>query len=193
MFLQETDLISLCILIQKSTMNQRRVYSILVHKQNTLFENNKNALKTCNYLILGMRLRNGIDNLLIMDKLELIRQLLQTNPKLNSKQVEASVKVILDAMSDRLARGGRIEIRSFGSFSLGMVKSRQKRNVVLHGKAKVPMKYVPRFKAAKELRERTEKVDMGTVVDSSRIVPTLGQFNTVVMRNTEHPLIPARG
>ena len=128
-----------------------------------------------------------------MDKIELIKRLLETNPKLNSKQVEVAVKVILDAMSDRLAKGGRIEIRGFGSFSLGMVKSLQKRNVVLHGKAKVPMKYVPRFKAAKELRERTEEMDRDAGVDTSKIVPILGQFNTVVMRSNKNPLIPARG
>jgi integration host factor subunit beta len=62
--------------------------------------------------------------------------------------------VILDNLSATLARGGRIEIRGFGSFGLNYRPPRLGRNPKTGDKVKVPAKYVPHFKAGKELRER---------------------------------------
>ena len=44
------------------------------------------------------------------------------------KDAELSVKAILDAMTDNLATGERIEIRGFGSFSLNYRPPRLGRN-----------------------------------------------------------------
>ena len=38
--------------------------------------------------------------------------------QLTAKDAELSVKAILDALSEALAKGNRIEIRGFGSFAL---------------------------------------------------------------------------
>ena len=57
-------------------------------------------------------------------------------------------------MSGTLARGGRIEVRGFGSFGINYRPPRQGRNPKNGDKVKVPAKYVPHFKAGKELRER---------------------------------------
>ena len=67
-----------------------------------------------------------------------------------------AVKMILDAMTQSLAQGNRIEIRGFGSFGLNYRPPRIGRNPKSGEKVQVPEKYVPHFKAGKELRERVD-------------------------------------
>lgn len=91
-----------------------------------------------------------------MTKSELINKLAARFPQLIAKDAELAVKTILDAMSSNLAQGERIEIRGFGSFSLNYRPPRVGRNPKTGGKVSVPEKYVPHFKAGKELRERVD-------------------------------------
>ena len=94
-----------------------------------------------------------------MTKSELIAKLAGRFPQLVVKDAELSVKAILDAMADKLATGERIEIRGFGSFSLNYRPPRLGRNPKTGAKVQVPEKYVPHFKAGKELRERVDFED----------------------------------
>ncbi|HET7832370.1 MAG TPA: integration host factor subunit beta [Gallionella sp.] len=89
-----------------------------------------------------------------MTRSDLIARLAELNPQLLAKDTEYAVKVILDTLSSTLARGGRVEIRGFGSFALNYRPPRQGRNPKTGDQVKVPAKYVPHFKAGKELRER---------------------------------------
>jgi integration host factor subunit beta len=66
------------------------------------------------------------------------------------------VKTILDALAKNLSRGERIEIRGFGSFSLSFRPARLGRNPKSGERVQVPAKYVPHFKAGKELRDRVD-------------------------------------
>ena len=91
-----------------------------------------------------------------MTKSELIAQLAERFPQLVAKDADYAVKMILDAMTDALARGDRIEIRGFGSFALNYRPPRTGRNPKSGEKVLVPEKYVPQFKAGKELRERVD-------------------------------------
>ncbi|CAH1905043.1 integration host factor subunit beta (fragment) [Candidatus Nitrotoga sp. HW29] len=59
-------------------------------------------------------------------------------------------------MSNALSKGDRIEIRGFGSFALNYRPLRTGRNPKTGSKVLVPAKYVPHFKAGKELRERMD-------------------------------------
>ncbi len=59
-------------------------------------------------------------------------------------------------MTEALASGDRIEIRGFGSFALNYRPPRIGRNPKSGDKVQVPAKYVPHFKAGKELRERVD-------------------------------------
>ena len=68
--------------------------------------------------------------------------------------VELSVKELLEQISQELARGERIEIRGFGSFSLHYRPPRIGRNPKTGESVALPGKYVPHFKPGKELRER---------------------------------------
>lgn len=91
-----------------------------------------------------------------MTKSELIANLAVRFPQLVVKDAELSVKTILDSMTDKLASGERIEIRGFGSFSLNYRPPRLGRNPKTGAQVQVPEKYVPHFKAGKELRERVD-------------------------------------
>ncbi|MDD5181135.1 MAG: integration host factor subunit beta [Gallionellaceae bacterium] len=91
-----------------------------------------------------------------MTRSDLIDKLAERYPQLLSKDAELAVKVILDAMAGTLTRGGRIEIRGFGSFSLNYRPPRTGRNPKSGDKVQVPAKHVPHFKAGKELRERVD-------------------------------------
>ena len=94
-----------------------------------------------------------------MTKSELIARLAERFPQLVAKDADLSVKMLLDAMSEALAKGDRIEIRGFGSFSLNYRPPRTGRNPKTGDKVQVPAKYVPHFKAGKELRERVDQID----------------------------------
>ena len=91
-----------------------------------------------------------------MTKSDLIARLAERFPQLVAKDADFAVKMILDAMSDALAKGDRIEIRGFGSFSLNYRPPRVGRNPKSGDKVSVPEKWVPHFNAGKELRERVD-------------------------------------
>ena len=77
---------------------------------------------------------------------------------LQAKDVEYSVKVLVDTMTRALAKGQRIEIRGFGSFDLNERPARTGRNPKTGERVQVPAKKVAHFKPGKELRERVDNV-----------------------------------
>jgi integration host factor subunit beta len=91
-----------------------------------------------------------------MIRSELIERLAELHSQLQVKDAELAVKVIVDALCNMLSKGGRVEIRGFGSFGLNYKPPRQGRNPKTGVKVQVPAKYVPHFKAGKELRNRVD-------------------------------------
>ena len=91
-----------------------------------------------------------------MTKSDLIARLAERFPQLVAKDADLAVKMILDTLSEALVKGDRIEIRGFGSFSLNYRPPRVGRNPKSGDKVSVPEKWVPHFKAGKELRERVD-------------------------------------
>lgn len=94
-----------------------------------------------------------------MTKSELIARLAQRYPQLVAKDAEYAVKMILDAMTQALLEGNRIEIRGFGSFDLNYRPAKVGRNPKSGEMVPVPAKHVPHFKPGKELRERVDAVE----------------------------------
>lgn len=92
-----------------------------------------------------------------MTRSELIARLAKLHPQLLAKDTDNVVKVILDALSTALSKGDRVEIRGFGSFGLNYRPPRRGRNPMNGDKVEVPAKYVPHFKAGKELRDRVNE------------------------------------
>ena len=72
------------------------------------------------------------------------------------KDIELSVKTIIESMVDSLRKGKRIEIRGFGSFSLRYRKSRIGRNPKSGESVNIDERYVPHFKPGKDLKERVK-------------------------------------
>ena len=91
-----------------------------------------------------------------MTKSELIARLAERNPRLVARDADEAVNTMLDAMTEALAGGQRIEIRGFGSFALNYRPPRVGRNPKSGDRVQVPAKHVPHFKAGKELRERVD-------------------------------------
>ena len=91
-----------------------------------------------------------------MTKSELIARLAEHYPQLVAKDAEIAVNTILEAMFTSLVQGRRIEIRGFGSFEINHRPARTGRNPKTGEKVPVPEKYVPHFKAGRELRERVD-------------------------------------
>ncbi|MGE4596665.1 MAG: integration host factor subunit beta [Methylophilaceae bacterium] len=92
-----------------------------------------------------------------MTKSQLINLLANRFSQLVTKDAELSVKIIINQMSKTLSGNNRIEIRGFGSFNLNYRPARIGRNPKTGDKVNVPEKYVPHFKAGKELKARVDK------------------------------------
>ena len=92
-----------------------------------------------------------------MIKSELIEKLASENPHLFQRDLETVANAILDAVGDALAQGDRVELRGFGAFSVKNRPPRVGRNPRTGAKVEVGEKYVPQFKAGKEIRERLNK------------------------------------
>ena len=91
-----------------------------------------------------------------MTKSELIERLSLKTGSLQGKELEESVKELLEQMAQTLQKGERIEIRGFGSFSLHYRAPRVGRNPKTGATVDLTGKHVPHFKAGKELRERVD-------------------------------------
>lgn len=89
-----------------------------------------------------------------MTKSELIERLADRQQYLPMRDIETSVRLMLDEMMEALSSGERIEIRGFGSFSLNYRRPRLGRNPKTGETVSLGAKYVPHFKPGKELRER---------------------------------------
>ena len=91
-----------------------------------------------------------------MTKSELIESIAAKQSHLPYRDIEHSIKTLLDEMSKSLSSGQRIEIRGFGSFCLHYRPPRIGRNPKTGDSVSLPGKYVPHFKPGKELRERVD-------------------------------------
>jgi len=91
-----------------------------------------------------------------MTRSDLVAQLAERFGQLTHRDTEFAVKTILDAMSAALAKGHRIEIRGFGSFSINRRPPRVGRNPRSGEQVVIPEKLVPHFKPGKALRESVD-------------------------------------
>jgi len=90
----------------------------------------------------------------VMIRSELVQKVADANPHLGQRDAERIVASILDAITARLAEGGRVELRGFGAFSTRTRTARTGRNPRTGEAVPVDAKRVPHFKPGKELRER---------------------------------------
>lgn len=108
-----------------------------------------------------------------MTRSDLVSMIANRFPQLVRADADLSVSAILDAIAGTLAKGGRLEIRGFGSFSLNHRPARLGRNPKTGEKVSVPAKWTPHFKAGKELRE---SVDWHTALTD--VKPDFGRISS---------------
>ena len=89
-----------------------------------------------------------------MIRSELLAELHKDNPDLRADEVEQVVDIFFDEITQRLAEGGRVELRGFGAFSTREREARVGRNPRTGEQVSVPAKRVPYFKAGKEIKTR---------------------------------------
>jgi integration host factor subunit beta len=93
----------------------------------------------------------------VLTKSELIAELAVSNPHLRVADVELIVTTIFDQITDALARGGRVELRGFGAFTMRQRNARIGRNPRTGEAVPVDEKAAPFFKAGKDLRGRLNR------------------------------------
>jgi integration host factor subunit beta len=103
-----------------------------------------------------------------MTRSDLVEELAARFAQLTHRDAELAVKTVLDAISDALVKGHRIEIRGFGSFAINRRPPRVGRNPRSGESVQIPEKRVPHFKPGKALREA---VDAGTAPQGTGITP----------------------
>jgi integration host factor subunit beta len=89
-----------------------------------------------------------------MIRSELLQVLAKENPELRAEDVERAVDTFFDEIAERLAQGGRVELRGFGAFSTRHRDARKGRNPRTGESVDVPAKRVPYFKPGKDMRAR---------------------------------------
>ena len=96
-----------------------------------------------------------------MTRSKLISRLAEKHSHLTASDVVLAIKTLIDSIGNHLIKGGRVEIRRFGSFSSYTRPSRLVRNPTTGEKLHVPEKRVLHFKPGIELQERvnTDQVE----------------------------------
>jgi integration host factor subunit beta len=88
-----------------------------------------------------------------MTKQQLV-DLVAQRKKISKTAAKTTVDLIFDGIAEELAKGGRVEIRGFGSFSAREYKGYTGRNPRWGNTVEIKPKKSPFFRAGKELKER---------------------------------------
>ena len=91
-----------------------------------------------------------------MTRSDLVELLAERFPRLTQKDADAAARALLQAMSDALEQGQRIEIRGFGSFGVTRRNPRLGRNPRTGQSVVIPERRVPHFKPGKALRDAVD-------------------------------------
>ena len=86
-------------------------------------------------------------------------ELLSALAGLKSEEIEQVVDIFFDEIAQRLAEGGRVELRGFGAFSTRERAARTGRNPRTGETVDVPAKRVPYFRPGKEMRRALNDED----------------------------------
>lgn len=89
-----------------------------------------------------------------MIKSELVRRIQAQNHHLYQRDVEKIVTAILNRIISAMARGERVELRGFRTFSVKRRTAHMGRNPRTGADVTVPQKAVPYFKTGKEMHSR---------------------------------------
>jgi len=89
-----------------------------------------------------------------MIRSELVHIIALRNPHLYHRDVERIVDIVLDGIAEALEQGSRVQLRGFGIFSVRHRPPRSGRNPKNGETVFVDDKWVPFFKAGKDMQDR---------------------------------------
>ena len=92
-----------------------------------------------------------------MKRSDIIATVAKKQPALPAAAIERAVNTVFEAIADELGRGGRVEVRSFGSFSVRRRGARRGRNPKTGASIAVPPKRVPFFVTGVDLANRVNE------------------------------------
>ena len=98
-----------------------------------------------------------------MNRSDIIQSLAERFSHLTQEDADVAVSTILEKMGNAMARGHRIEIRGFGSFTVVQRPPRIGRNPRSGVRVDIPEMRVAHFKPGKALREAVDKPDSEAV------------------------------
>jgi len=87
-----------------------------------------------------------------LNKADLIGAVAEIEGMTKKKAAEA-VNIVFDKLKEAMAKGDKVQLVGFGTFSVAERKARTGRNPQTGKKIKIKAKKVPKFKAGKELKE----------------------------------------
>ncbi|MCY0869047.1 MAG: HU family DNA-binding protein [Firmicutes bacterium] len=90
-----------------------------------------------------------------MNKVDLVNKVAEKT-SLRKKEAEGAVNAMLDAISEALASGEKVQLIGFGTFETRTRKARSGRNPQTGATIDIPESSVPAFKPGNKLREVTK-------------------------------------
>ena len=92
-----------------------------------------------------------------MLKSDLIQRIAAQHPHLFQRDIERTVNIILATIVDAMARGDRVELRDFGTFSVRVCEAREGRNPRTGEPVAVGRTAFPHFRSGREMGRRLNK------------------------------------
>ena len=89
-----------------------------------------------------------------MKKSDLVKRISAQNPHLYERHAQRIVDAIFDVITGAMIRGGRVELRGFGTFCVRERKPRTGRNPRSGATVSIERKVVPHFRMGREMRAR---------------------------------------
>jgi integration host factor subunit beta len=93
----------------------------------------------------------------VMVKSDLFARVAKLCPHLARAEVETLVNAIFDEIAAAMARGDRVELRGFGTFSVKARVARMGRNPKTGSTVAVPRKAAPAFRMGKDMTKRLNR------------------------------------
>ena len=91
-----------------------------------------------------------------MNKTELISAIADKTA-LTKKDTEKALQGFIEAVTEELAKGGRVQLVGFGTFDVAERKAREGRNPQTNEPMSIPASKAPRFKVGKVLKDAVNK------------------------------------
>jgi len=92
-----------------------------------------------------------------MSKSDLIKKISDLHPNILRRDIEKTIDIVFNEISEALKNGEKYEIRGYGMFKVKLRKARIGKNPKTGEKITIPEKKVPSFKMSKLMKIKINK------------------------------------